>query len=63
VRKFTAGGTPLTPLTCAETHWRRVIFDEPAVLTYQKIDGELVGVPASLERVGLNGFRAAQPGL
>jgi hypothetical protein len=43
-------------LTCAETHWRRVLFDEPAVLTHQTIDGELVGVPASSERVDLNGF-------
>jgi len=42
-------------LACAELHWRAVIFDEPAVLTHQKIDGEKVGVPASLERVHLNG--------
>jgi hypothetical protein len=39
-----------------ETRWQRVISDEPAVLTYQKIDGEPVGVPVSLQRVDFNSF-------
>jgi hypothetical protein len=39
-----------------ETRWQRVISDEAAVLTYQKIDGEPVGVPVSLQRVDCNNF-------
>jgi hypothetical protein len=39
-----------------ETRWQRVISDEPAVLTYQRIDGEPVGVPVSFQRVDFNSF-------
>jgi hypothetical protein len=52
----------LEQLSTNETRWQRIIFDEPAVLTYQTMDGELVGVPVSLAR-DLNSFPRSQPGL
>jgi hypothetical protein len=48
VTDFIAGGKPLAQLTTDETRWQRVIFDEPAVLTYQQKDGELVAVPVDV---------------
>jgi hypothetical protein len=61
VTDFTAGGKPLAQLSTNETRWQRIIFDEPAVLTCQKIDGELVGVPVSLAR-DLNSFTRCATG-
>jgi hypothetical protein len=48
VSEFTADGKPLAPLTTDETRWQRVAFDETAMLTYQKMDGELVQVPVDV---------------
>lgn len=45
VTEFTADGVTLPPLTTDETRWQRVVFDEPGLITYQLMDGELVQAP------------------
>ncbi|WP_158166992.1 DoxX family protein [Mycolicibacterium smegmatis] len=47
VREFVVDGKPLPPLTTDQLRWQHVVFDEPGVLTYQRMDGALV--PASAE--------------
>ena len=51
------------PLTTDQTRWQRVVFDEPGVITYQLMDGELVQAPAGemavrFERLGPDRLRA-----
>ena len=48
VTEFTVGGNPVPPLTTDEKRWQRIVFDEPGILTYQRMDDELVPVPAEL---------------
>ena len=48
VTEFTVGGNPAPPLTTDEKRWQRIVFDDPGILTYQRMDGELVPVPAEL---------------
>jgi hypothetical protein len=49
VTEFTVDGKPLPPLTTDETRWQRVVFDEPELVTYQCMDGELVPTPAEVD--------------
>lgn len=63
VTEFTADGVSRPPLTTDETRWQRVVFDEPGVITYQLMDGELVQAPAGemavrFERLGPDRLRA-----
>jgi hypothetical protein len=47
VTDFTLDGTSRPPLTTDETRWQRLIFDAPAAVTYQRMNGELVDVAAT----------------
>jgi hypothetical protein len=49
VTGFTVDGKPLPPLTTDETRWQRLVFDEPEMVTYQRMDGELVPSPAEVD--------------
>ncbi|MGE0216486.1 DoxX family protein [Mycolicibacterium sp.] len=49
VSDFTVDGTTLPPLTSDPTRWQRVVFDEVGVLTYQRMDGELIDAPAAID--------------
>lgn len=46
VRDFVRDGQPLPPLTTDETRWRRIVFDTPGIMHYQRMDDRLV--PATL---------------
>lgn len=48
VREFRVDGAAAPPLTTDETRWQRIIFDEPEVVTYQRMNGELVPAPAEV---------------
>jgi hypothetical protein len=39
VTEFTVGGNPAPPLTTDEKRWQRIVFDDPGILTYQRMDG------------------------
>lgn len=49
VSEFTVDDTPRPPLITDETRWQRLVFDAPQVVTYQRMNGELVDVAASME--------------
>ncbi|MGV0745365.1 DoxX family protein [Mycolicibacterium sp. XJ870] len=49
VREFSVDGRTLPPVTSDQTRWQRVVFDEPGVLTYQRMNGELVPATARTE--------------
>jgi hypothetical protein len=42
VRDFTLDGQRLPPLTTDENRWQRLVFDDPEVATYQRMNGALV---------------------
>lgn len=44
--EFGDGGDVRPPLSTDETRWQRLVFDYPNLVTYQRMDGELVDVPA-----------------
>jgi len=44
VSQFTRDGQELPPLLTDQTRWRRVVFDYPGLLTYQRMDDTLVNV-------------------
>jgi hypothetical protein len=46
VTEFTVDGAIRPPLTTDEMRWQRVVFDYPNLLTYQRMDGQLVDAPA-----------------
>lgn len=46
VREFTVDGRPVPPLATDQLRWKHVVFDEPGLLTYQRMDGRLVPAPA-----------------
>lgn len=48
VREFQVDGTALPPLTTDETRWQRLVFDEPGVVSYQRMNGELVPAQAEM---------------
>lgn len=49
VGEFTVDGNPVQPLTTDQTRWQRVVFDTPDVLTVQRMDGELVDRPVTVD--------------
>jgi hypothetical protein len=48
VTEFSVDGTPRPPLLTDEIRWERVVFDQPGVLTYQLMNGDLVDVAADI---------------
>ncbi|AKS32419.1 DoxX family protein [Mycolicibacterium goodii] len=46
VREFVVDGRPVPPLSTDQMRWKHVVFDEPGLLTYQRMDGALVPAPA-----------------
>lgn len=46
VAEFSVDGTPRPPLLTDDIRWQRVVFDQPGVLTYQLMNGDLVDVAA-----------------
>ncbi|MBF6237077.1 DoxX family protein [Nocardia otitidiscaviarum] len=52
VRDFTLDGQPVPPLTTDENRWQRIVFDDPAEATYQRMSGELVAVRAEFRPDG-----------
>ncbi|MFE9577223.1 DoxX family protein [Nocardia sp. NPDC006044] len=42
VREFTLDGQSVPPLTTDRNRWQRLVFDDPQVATYQRMNGELV---------------------
>lgn len=48
VREFSVDGKPLPPLTTDQNRWQRVVFEKQGALTYQRMNGELVDVPATM---------------
>jgi hypothetical protein len=49
VTEFTVDGKPVPPLTTDENRWQRLVFDGPKMVTYQRMDGELVPSPAEVD--------------
>lgn len=49
VGEFTVDGQPVPPLTTDQTRWQRAVFDTPGVLTLQRMDGELVDRPVTVD--------------
>ena len=49
VTEFTVDGEPLPPLTTDENRWQHLVFDEPEIVTYQRMDGEPVPAPAEVD--------------
>ncbi|HEU0191295.1 MAG TPA: DoxX family protein [Mycobacterium sp.] len=61
VTEFSLDGTVLPPLTTQQDRWQRVVIEDPDKLTYQRMDGELVTVPAVIGAHRISVFDA--PGL
>ncbi len=68
VTEFRLDGAERPPLTTDEQRWHRVVFDEPQLLTYQRMNGELVSTPAlfddtagTLELPGTATFTVERP--
>ncbi|MFI6867063.1 DoxX family protein [Nocardia sp. NPDC050406] len=49
VDEFTRDGQPVAPLTTDETRWRRVVFEDPEAVYYQRMDDKLVPLPAEAD--------------
>lgn len=49
VTDFTSDGKTLPPLLDDEFRWQRVVFDVPGVMTQQRMDGDLVDVPVTVD--------------
>jgi hypothetical protein len=47
VTEFTVDGAARPPLTTDEMRWQRVVFDNLGAVTLQRMDGDLVDVPAT----------------
>ncbi|MFI6166274.1 DoxX family protein [Nocardia sp. NPDC051052] len=52
VRDFTLDGQPIPPLTTDQNRWQRLVFDDPGVATYQRMNGELIPVRADFLPTG-----------
>ncbi|WP_378742861.1 DoxX family protein [Nocardia brasiliensis] len=52
VRDFVLDGQPVPPLTTDENRWQRLVFDDPAAATYQRMNGELVPARADFRANG-----------
>jgi len=53
VTGFTVDGKPVPPLTTDENRWQHLVFDQPEVVTYQRMDGELVPAPAEVDSAAI----------
>lgn len=53
VTEFLLDGRPRPPMTTDDLRWHRVVFDEPELLTYQRMNGELVPAPAHFDNSAL----------
>ncbi|WP_036391903.1 MULTISPECIES: hypothetical protein [Mycolicibacterium] len=49
VSRFDVDGRTAPPLTTDQSRWHRVVFDLPEVLTYQRMNGELVDAPVRVD--------------
>ncbi|ONM46184.1 DoxX family protein [Nocardia donostiensis] len=49
VSEFRADGQPVPPLLTDETRWQRVVFENQGMLTYQRMNGDLVPAPAQVD--------------
>lgn len=49
VNRFDVDGRTAPPLSTDQYRWQRVVFDMPEVLTYQRMNGELVDVPVKVD--------------
>ncbi|WP_369830954.1 DoxX family protein [Mycobacterium sp. NS-7484] len=49
VSRFDVDGEAVAPLTSDQQRWQRVVFDTPEVMTYQRMNGELVDAPVKLD--------------
>jgi hypothetical protein len=49
VTEYTVDARPVPPLTTDQNRWQRLIFDEPGKVTYQRMNGELVTAPATVD--------------
>jgi hypothetical protein len=49
VTEFSVDGTVSPPLTTDVTRWQHLVFDEPGLLTYQRMNGELTPEPAEVD--------------
>jgi hypothetical protein len=61
VKQFTAGGASLPPLITQPDRWQRLIVEDPDTVTYQRMDGELVTVPAVIDAHRVTLFAAPLP--
>ncbi|WP_167768725.1 DoxX family protein [Nocardia sp. CS682] len=67
VQEFTLDGQLVPPLTIDEKRWQRLVFDDPAQATYQRMNGELVPAHANfrpngeLELATIDGKAEPQP--
>lgn len=61
VTEFIRDGEPIAPALSDVNRWQRVIFDVPGVVTYQRMTGELVDVPATHDGQSLTLTAADQP--
>jgi hypothetical protein len=49
VTDYTVDAAPVPPLATDQRRWQRLVFDEPGVVTYQRMNGELVTTPATAD--------------
>ncbi|WP_280235340.1 DoxX family protein [Nocardia cyriacigeorgica] len=49
VSEFTAAGQPVPPLLTDENRWQRAVFDDPGAMFYQRMDGAVVPVAATID--------------
>jgi hypothetical protein len=49
VTEFSLDGASLPPLTTQQDRWQRLVVEDLDTLTYQRMDGELVTVPAVID--------------
>jgi hypothetical protein len=61
VTQFSLDGASLPPLTSQPDRWQRLIVEDPDTLTYQRMDGELVTVPAVIDAHRITLFGAPGP--
>jgi len=61
VTQFSLDGASLPPLTTQPDRWQRLIIDDPDTITYQRMNGELVTVPAVIDAHTITLFSAPGP--
>jgi hypothetical protein len=49
VTGYTVDAVAVPPLTTDQSRWQRLVFDEPGVVTYQRMNGALVTAPATVD--------------